>query len=678
MSNDYPENYSQGKNKAHLVSVRDGPSCDGAQPYRRGKANGHNGDENGYDVENGANVRFHGSKQSKGAMSKKCAILISLSILLNVLVLTGGVMVLCWGRRDGNEKKDLEKPTATGKDSAVIQGGSSIAAGARDGSLDKLSAGAAGSVAGSTGPRTKVLSVDAGGILGIMPVIQLYILEAAGGVKAHDLFDSFYGASSGGVIALALAGCLGRKVMSAEQILKLFLEVIFDDLQVVPTGKAFSPMSMVSDFMGSTQPDGADMLKKMEGIVLGGRELSSKPTFDTEVFTKRVEEEILAFAGKNSGGDASTFTLGQCAKHVGIKTVDAKTGEAILLTSEKHATVPVVVALRATTAAPTFFALQEAHLPTDKKGAPKRLLADGGLQGSNPTEAAYFDAVNRAKAHGSNGSNASPTILSLGTGRQWDEIRKNASGISMGLDAAKYLTWSADMKVEENMQALVKAHGGEYLRINPALPSDVWGLVPVYTAREKADMKSEIEARQEQAEAEARKATPAPVARGGGAQQRRGDRAAQAEVARIVAEARSKAEADVVNEYVDRKFADMVKTTLSQKGSEEMANLSLPQVGWISDNLFMYTDANGKFFGSLSLQQNIQKEATEKFGKHTRNIWTSAPFAEIFEKVPKSKKLPKSNARSNGRGRRMDPMLQLAQQFMGGAGGKELFGNLEE
>lgn len=63
----------------------------------------------------------------------------------------------------------------------------------------------------------RILSIDGGGIRGIIPAIALSALENVSGKRVQDLFDLIVGTSTGGILALALAR--GKRPM---QILDLY------------------------------------------------------------------------------------------------------------------------------------------------------------------------------------------------------------------------------------------------------------------------------------------------------------------------------------------------------------------------------------------------------------------------------------------------------------------------
>ena len=69
----------------------------------------------------------------------------------------------------------------------------------------------------------KVLSIDGGGVRGIVPAMLVAELEQRTGRNAADLFDLVVGASTGGVLALALArpGPDGRPECTAAELIRL-------------------------------------------------------------------------------------------------------------------------------------------------------------------------------------------------------------------------------------------------------------------------------------------------------------------------------------------------------------------------------------------------------------------------------------------------------------------------
>ncbi len=70
----------------------------------------------------------------------------------------------------------------------------------------------------------RILSVDGGGIRGIIPALVLAELERLTGSPADDLFDLVAGTSTGGLIALGISrsGEDGRSALRAEELVGLY------------------------------------------------------------------------------------------------------------------------------------------------------------------------------------------------------------------------------------------------------------------------------------------------------------------------------------------------------------------------------------------------------------------------------------------------------------------------
>ena len=66
--------------------------------------------------------------------------------------------------------------------------------------------------------KYKILSIDGGGIKGLIPLYYLDMLEKISGKKIWELFDFFSGASVGGIIAIILS----QKKISASELLVKF------------------------------------------------------------------------------------------------------------------------------------------------------------------------------------------------------------------------------------------------------------------------------------------------------------------------------------------------------------------------------------------------------------------------------------------------------------------------
>ena len=100
--------------------------------------------------------------------------------------------------------------------------------------------------------RTRILSIDGGGIKGIVPAVVLLHLEKLlqdlsnnPSSRIHDYFDLFSGASTGAII---IAGLLSpdnhnRPKYSSEEILDLYL----NNGQIIFNSSLFQEIKSVSD-----------------------------------------------------------------------------------------------------------------------------------------------------------------------------------------------------------------------------------------------------------------------------------------------------------------------------------------------------------------------------------------------------------------------------------------------
>ena len=73
-------------------------------------------------------------------------------------------------------------------------------------------------------PVKRVLSLDGGGIRGIIPALVIAHLERQMGAPASELFDLIVGTSTGGILALALAlqDEQGRPLLAAKRMVALY------------------------------------------------------------------------------------------------------------------------------------------------------------------------------------------------------------------------------------------------------------------------------------------------------------------------------------------------------------------------------------------------------------------------------------------------------------------------
>lgn len=197
-----------------------------------------------------------------------------------------------------------------------------------------------------------VLSIDGGGIRGIIPALLIAYLEKQTGRPAAELFDLIVGTSTGGILALGLAqpaGDGGRDSRhAAQQLAELYIEkgaAIFDQ--------------------GWWR-----RLRSVRGIF-------------EEAYGAEALEKILL----DTFGDQ---VLAACRCHTMVTTYDIEQRKPLFIKSFKpqHELILCRDAARATSAAPTYF--EPAVIPVDGRS---RSLIDGGVFINSPAVSGYAEAL---------------------------------------------------------------------------------------------------------------------------------------------------------------------------------------------------------------------------------------------------------------------------------------------
>ena len=214
---------------------------------------------------------------------------------------------------------------------------------------------------------TKILSIDGGGIRGIIPALVLDHIERTVGHPTAELFDTIAGTSTGGLIALGLTrpGDGGRPKFSAAEIADIY----------VRSGPKIFPHEVfgrIRQFFEEKYPD--------DGL-----------------------EEVL----RDELGDA---TLGDALTNVLVTAYDIEQRKPVFFRSAQpeQAGVAMRHVARATAAAPTYF-------------EPEGPLIDGGVFATNPGMCALVDA------HAGKARPTDTLMVSLGTGSATKAIDPNAA-----------------------------------------------------------------------------------------------------------------------------------------------------------------------------------------------------------------------------------------------------------
>ncbi|MGB0522878.1 MAG: CBASS cGAMP-activated phospholipase [Flammeovirgaceae bacterium] len=216
----------------------------------------------------------------------------------------------------------------------------------------------------------RVLSIDGGGIRGIIPAMILAEIEERTGKRISELFDFIAGTSTGGILGLGLVipGEDGKPKYAAEDLVKLYQD------------------------NGSTIFS-KDTWKRIQSA--GG-------VLDEKYSQAGIESVLEKYFGDAELKDVLTDVL--------ITSYDLETRRPFFFKSMKAKKDPnrnhlVRLAARATSAAPTYF--EPLKLTTDDRFTYYSLV-DGGLYANNPAMCAYAEVTRMDKRD--------LLFVSLGTG----------------------------------------------------------------------------------------------------------------------------------------------------------------------------------------------------------------------------------------------------------------------
>jgi patatin-like phospholipase/acyl hydrolase len=230
--------------------------------------------------------------------------------------------------------------------------------------------------------KVRILSIDGGGLRGIVPLLILKELEKHHGKKIHELFDVIVGTSTGGIIACGLT-CTKDGVnpsLTIDQLIELY----------TTKGNQIFPYSK-------------NIFKK---IAVGVN----------SVFNPKFSPSGLDSLLENYFGD---MMLSQSLKPIIVSSYDLKNNEVVMFKtrtakwSKERFDAKLKDVCRATSAAPTY--LPSYEMEFDGKD---RILVDGGVYINNPALAAVADILKTQKGI----KLEDIECLSLGTGSHADSL----------------------------------------------------------------------------------------------------------------------------------------------------------------------------------------------------------------------------------------------------------------
>ena len=250
----------------------------------------------------------------------------------------------------------------------------------------------------SHGPRrqaVRILSIDGGGVRGIIPARVLMELERLTGQTTASLFDIVAGTSTGGILALSTCrpfeGDGARHAV--ENVLDFYLR---SGTSIFPSAR----LRRAAIEAGEPLPPAAPHVSQRVGAVLNPRRYGNA----------RYRPEGLADALRVCVGD---HRLADATCDVLVPAYDMLTGRPVVFSSRqaREGTGPNPPAhdvTMATTAAPTFF--PAVHMA----GAGYEYLCiDGGVVANNPVTIAYYEALQQEHREG---RDLDVILVSLGTG----------------------------------------------------------------------------------------------------------------------------------------------------------------------------------------------------------------------------------------------------------------------
>lgn len=223
-----------------------------------------------------------------------------------------------------------------------------------------------------------ILSIDGGGIRGIIPLKVLEYIEQYTKKKIHELFHVIGGTSTGGIIALGLVSKIPKekRIYQAEELLKFYTTQ--EDVKRIFKRKGIWQPGNEEDI---DKDSPLEETRKADELL--GRPGGIEPSYESHSIEKYLQEKL--------GSDTKMSEL-QPKPDVSVFSYDIQNDCPYYFNSKKARENPiddycVWQAGRATSAAPTFFPAakfsSEPNLP---------LFVDGGVYINNPALALLIQA----------------------------------------------------------------------------------------------------------------------------------------------------------------------------------------------------------------------------------------------------------------------------------------------
>jgi patatin-like phospholipase/acyl hydrolase len=250
----------------------------------------------------------------------------------------------------------------------------------------------------------RVLSIDGGGVRGLLPVIWLAHLEQQLDQPLHRYFDLVSGSSIGAVIACAIAS--GMSAAQVQQTWSRFAGMVFNR-----RNRITRPLLNLCAYTGMVPRYQASGMQRMLQELFGGQRMTDL----------KLPALVIAH--------------------------NPESLQAEIISPQRYGDLPVWSACRASTAAPVFF---KPHC-FDYAGRRKTLL-DGSLSAINPSVIAVSHAIKQLRA---DASERKIVLASFGTGKRLPnrhKLPKTLIGQGLSLSNALFLgRMSDDQALSESL-----------------------------------------------------------------------------------------------------------------------------------------------------------------------------------------------------------------------------------
>jgi len=280
----------------------------------------------------------------------------------------------------------------------------------------------------------RVLTIDGGGIRGIIPALVLEYLETSTKRPTAQLFDAIVGTSTGGILALGLTvpGIDGTPEYAASDLAGLFPRW---GKRIFPSGGRAASGERSVDSGDSSRESVGSAARTLGSVTGDNPNYGRNPGHTSAAFMDALERYF------------GPVTLSQALLEVVVTSFDATNGRPFLFSRTAARARPEMdfemrVAARATSAAPTYL---PQPITLDQVTALE--LIDGGVWANNPVLLGYHEAVRIAAARGLTAENV--LVVSLGTGllqtnpaafkEGWFDAFRRAARMATDMDVDDFL-----------------------------------------------------------------------------------------------------------------------------------------------------------------------------------------------------------------------------------------------